>query len=188
MEITGLYYIENYLTEEELSTIKSMINDNKLDLKSISSSYKDSRRVKHYGYYYSYDKSSLISTDSIPSFIKNLIDGRINSYMIKDFNPQDFDQVIVNEYKSGQEMTYHIDNTKFFGSVVLCITIGESIPIKFKSGDVVKSITPKEGSMYILTKDARYKWMHSCRNDSNNTRHSLTFRTANNTFECSKIN
>lgn len=87
-----------------------------------------------------------------------------------------FDQVIINEYKPSQGIAPHIDHTGLFGSIIACITIGSSVPITFRKGDITKKIEIKEGSMYIMTKDSRYKWTHSLTNKSKDIRYSITYR------------
>ncbi len=87
-------------------------------------------------------------------------------------------QIIINEYKPGQQIAYHTDHIKLFGPVIACITIGQSIPIYFRKA-VVKQLDIKSGSMYIMTGEARYEWQHSLKNNTQDTRYSITYRTAN---------
>jgi alkylated DNA repair dioxygenase AlkB len=175
--INGLYYIPNYLKNSEINILLDKIN-NETNLLPISSS-ENSRRVAHYGYFYSYDRSGLKPADAIPNYLTKLTcSSRINS-LVKNLITNEFDQVIINEYQPNQQIFYHTDHVKLFGPIIACITVGESVPIKFKLGDCVKKINVEEGSMYIMTGDARYKWKHSLRNNTNNIRYSITYRTIN---------
>ncbi len=175
--VNGLFYIPNYISKTELSILKNLIiNDIKLE--PISSN-KKSRRVAHYGFYYSYDHSGLKTAEAIPDNLKDIVNPtRINN-LIGDLIDKEFEQVIINEYQPGQQISYHTDHNNLFGPIIACITIGESVPIKFKLDDIVKKIDVAEGSMYIMTCDARYKWKHALQNNKKDTRYSITYRTIN---------
>jgi len=173
--INGLYYIPNFLTNNELDIIKNKLNS-EIELESIFG--KTSRRIVHYGYYYSYNRSDLKVAPAIPEYLSRLVDpDRINNIIGENIIIKKYDQLIINEYNPDQKITYHTDHTKQFGPIIMCITVGQSVPIKFKKGDIIKSINIQEGSMYIMSGDARYKWQHSLKNSTNQTRYSLTFRT-----------
>jgi len=177
--IKGLWYIENYLSLDELSTIKKKL---KKDIKSepITNSSM-SGMVAHYGYYYSYDRSGLSVAPAIPDYLRKLIDPtRINDLVGANLITEKFEQLIINEYKPGQQIAYHTDHVKQFGPIIACITVGQAIPIKFKLDQKEKIIDVKEGSMYIMTGDARYQWKHSLKNNTDDNRYSLTYRTLNN--------
>lgn len=167
--IFGLFYIEDYLSEEKLNKIKKYLNE--LEFSAISSA-NNSRRVAHFGYYYSYDRTGLTPAPAIPEFLNDLV----NDIEITSKGFTTFDQVIINEYKPGQGIAPHTDHTKLFGPIIACITIGSSVPITFRNGDITKKLYIKEGSMYIMTKDSRYKWTHSLTNKSKDTRYSITYR------------
>ena len=168
-DIPGLWYIENYLSESESQEFKNyMVN---VKLEPISNA-PTSRRVAHFGYYYSYDKSGLKPATSIPEWLSDLIDPNLPV-------SADFNQIIINEYKPGQQIAYHTDHLQLFGPVIACVTVGESIPISFRHDNIVKKLNIKSGSMYIMTKDSRYLWQHSLKNNTSNTRYSITYRTVN---------
>ena len=179
-DIKGLWYIPNYLSSNELIMLKEKII-NEVELNPISNKSSNSRRVAHYGYFYSYDKTGLKPAAPIPDFLKNLAtQSRIEQTVggVWKHN-NEFDQVIINEYSFGQQIAYHVDHTKLFGPIVACITVGKAVPINFKLGDDIKTITIDEGSMYIMTADARYKWQHGLKNNFEENRYSITFRTIN---------
>ena len=166
--INGLYYIENYLDEYNLNDVKKFIQN--VNLEHIGN--RASRRVAHYGYYYSYDRSGLKTAPQIPVELNNLI-------YLPLLNDVNFDQIIINEYKPGQKIAYHTDHQTLFGPIIACITVGQEVPIYFKYGKEIKQVIPKEGSMYIMTGEGRYKWQHMSNNDTSGTRYSITYRTIN---------
>jgi len=168
-DISGLFYIEDYLSEEKINEVKKYLN--KLDFSAISNAT-NSRRVAHFGYYYSYDRTGLTCAPTIPDFLNVLVD----DVEITGKGFIEFDQVIINEYKPGQGIAPHTDHTKLFGPIIACITIGSSVPITFRNGNITKKLEIKEGSMYIMTKDSRYKWTHSLTNKSKDVRYSITYR------------
>ncbi|XWV25544.1 2Og-Fe(II) oxygenase [Tupanvirus deep ocean] len=178
--IEGLWYITNYLTPDELNNVKEKIDNGDIKLEPISKKFK-SRRVAHYGYYYSYDRTGLKTAPSIPDYLDRLasVDKINNLVGEKIINDTKFDQVIINEYEPGQQIAYHTDHIKLFGPIVACITVGQAVPINFKLGNTIKTINVEEGSMYIMTCDARYKWQHSLKNNLNENRYSITYRTVN---------
>lgn len=173
--IKGLYYIENYLSTKELDKIKEKLADIEWTPIFKGDHY---RRVKQYGYSYSYNRSGLTIAPKIPEFLSELVDTkRINEHLKEDLLGKEFEQVIINEFKPNQMIDYHIDNIKQFGPIVASITIGQAVPVKFKKDDEIISVDIAEESMYLMTGDARYEWQHSLRNNTLNDRYSLTFRT-----------
>lgn len=177
--INGLWYIKNYLSPIEIYSLKEKILVDQVKFEPITNST-NSRRVAHFGYYYSYDRSGLKEAPAIPDALSSIVDGcRINKLLGKNIIAEDFEQLIINEYKSSQQIAYHIDHVKQFGPVIACITIGQAVPISFKLGDTIKSVDIEEGSMYIMTGDSRYKWRHSLVNKNESNRYSLTYRTIN---------
>lgn len=178
MDIKGLIYIDNYLPQNLIDEIRSIIFSGQIEFKCITSN-PNSRRVKHYGYNYSYNRAGLKVADPIPDFINKLISYELRNYLKEHTMKDNFDQVIINEYRPKEKISYHIDNPKQFGEIIACITIGEPVPIKFKLEKEVKTLIPNEGSIYVLTEDARYKWSHSSTNNTKGVRYSITFRTIN---------
>lgn len=181
--IKGLYYVENYLSKSEIDMIMGNIK-NSIKFEHIYNA--KSRRVAHYGYYYSYNRSGLNPAPPIPNYLADLVcPNRISEIFDQDQSqsqPQPttiFDQLIINEYHPNQQIAPHIDHVKQFGPIIACISIGQDVPITFSNGQSTDiNINIKSGSIYIMTGDARYKYKHSLKNTGNSTRYSLTYRTA----------
>ncbi|AGC02280.1 2OG-Fe(II)oxygenase [Acanthamoeba polyphaga moumouvirus] len=174
--IQGLWYVENYLSIDLHNNILDLLKE--INFEPIGKNY-NSRRVAHFGYYYSYNKSGLKTAPAIPEYLQNLVPSdKINNTIKKDLLDKEFNQLIINEYKSNQQISYHTDHKTQFGPIIACITIGESVPIMFKNNHTIKTLDVKKGSLYIMTGESRYIWQHSLKNNSENTRYSLTFRTA----------
>ncbi len=169
--IKGLIYEDNFLTDEEEKNLMDFINKQKW-------SNKLSRRTQHYGYEYSYNKKNTIDkTDPIPPEFNFILD-KLNNKFNKNF-----DQLIINEYKPGQGISPHIDNTELFDDTIISISLGSTYPMTFSFNNKHYSKRLKRKSLVGLTEDARYKWYHSISQKKSDdgvdrgTRISLTFRT-----------
>jgi alkylated DNA repair dioxygenase AlkB len=191
--IKGLYYIPNYLTQQQYDNIMTnlLISTNW----STVGSSTNSRRVLQYGYSYAYNRSGIEKIEPIPELYKNLIDiDNINNILgIKLLDNNNFQQLIVNEYKPGQGIYKHIDHTKYFGPIILCITCGSGVNMEFSINDQIINFYVKPYSMYIMSGDARHLWKHGIKATSNDviiennkknkvkrgTRYSITFRSVN---------
>jgi alkylated DNA repair dioxygenase AlkB len=106
-KVPGLFYAENIMTNEEENEIISEINKNEWldDL---------SRRVQHYGYKYDYKKRRIDKNDylgELPIWTKNLENKIFNLINKSDIEIiyYHFDQLIINEYKSNQGISAHVD-------------------------------------------------------------------------------
>jgi hypothetical protein len=62
-DIQGLYYIPHYLTNEEIKMLKDNFV-NKYHFEPITN-YPYSRKVAHFGYFYSYDHSGLKKAEEV---------------------------------------------------------------------------------------------------------------------------
>lgn len=181
-KIHGLYYAENILTiEEENELLKELNKENWLN--------ELSRRVQHYGYKYDYKKRKIDKNDflgELPTWTKKLEDKIFN--LIQNSNIEipytKFDQLIVNEYKSNQGISAHIDCVPCFMDGIVSVTTGNFGTMTFQKVDSNETIDFKlrRRSVAILTKDSRYKWTHEIAKGKNKNfgnldpRISLTFR------------
>jgi alkylated DNA repair dioxygenase AlkB len=172
--INGLIYEDNFLTDEEEKNLIKFINKQKW-------SEKLTRRTQHYGFEYSYDKkNTIIKTEDIPQEFKFIVD-KLNNKFNKIF-----DQLIINEYKPGQGISPHIDNTELFDDTIVSISLGSTYPMIFSLGNNSYLKKLKKKSLVGLTGDARYKWFHSIPSRKSDDgvdrgiRISLTFRIMKN--------
>jgi alkylated DNA repair dioxygenase AlkB len=176
--IQGLWYIPHYLTQDEINILKENIN-NKYQFEPISNTAY-SRRVSHYGYFYSYNHSGLKSADALPNELKELMTPeRINKMTNEIVFTTAFNQIIINEYKPKQKISAHTDHVKLFGPIVACLTLGSSVPIQFTFKDQTIFVPVDEGSLYIMTGESRYQWKHQLQNNTKETRYSITYRHIN---------
>lgn len=173
----GLYYFDNliidpYLIRQIEKFLKSDEFENQLFPVGKS---ENSRKVVHYGYSYDYKKGT--NTDNVPEMpdvIRYLRD-KIACILIDDqyIDPEDMNQCIINRYLPGQGIAPHIDSDEF-GDYIACFTFCGGRELEFArevksessessdSSDIYKVYT-KPGSLYVMSKDARYKYKHSMR-------------------------
>jgi alkylated DNA repair dioxygenase AlkB len=177
---SGLYYIPNFISEEEIQYIQNFLNDNEDKFKPIYG--RNTRKVLQYGYQYNYRKNTdtqLNKLDEIPDFLSKLINKNMTYYGVGCDEHNIYNQLIINKYEHKQCISKHIDDTKYFGPVICCLTIGCSTDIVFTYQNKKEIINVDVGSLYIMSGDSRYKWYHQTKtnNDKNLARYSLTFRT-----------
>ena len=152
--IKGLLYIPDYITASEetqlIKTINKQLWDNSLK-----------RRVQHYGYRYDY-KARNVTPDmyigKLPKWLNDL------ATRIKDDGLCDdvLDQVIINEYQTGQGIAPHIDCEKCFGPRIFSISLGSQAVMEFtRTGKPKKEILLSPRSLVMLYSEARSVWRHS---------------------------
>lgn len=152
LKIEGLTLIEDFISPEEEQLLINLIDKSAWNLTL-------SRRTQHYGYEYSYTKTSLAPAEPIPELMQFLIE-KINS-VFKLTQP--INQCIVNEYMPGQGIAAHTDSN-VFGNTVISISLSSNVIMEFakatKAPDKREHLL-KRRSCLILQGDARYKWRHS---------------------------
>lgn len=146
----GLTYIKNFISVEEETLLLEFINKETwlTDLK---------RRVQHYGYKYDYKKRNIdlsMFIGSLPEWSKFLTDKFVSLNMLNA------DQLIVNEYLVGQGISDHIDCEPCFGENIISISLGSTCVMNFKNGIEKEELFLEQGSLLLLSGDARYKWTH----------------------------
>lgn len=155
IDISGLTYISAYIDLETQSQLLAHIDASPwlTDLK---------RRVQHYGYRYDY-KTRGLNKDSylgpLPAWLQPICQKLHDDSIF----PQAPDQVIVNEYEPGQGISAHIDCVPCFDDTIASLSLGSTCVMDFanpKTG-AKKSILLEEGSLIILTGEARYEWTHA---------------------------
>lgn len=171
--INGLEYKENVIDEKKEDALVRNIYS-----KPWSTALK--RRVQHYGFEYDYKTRSVKYPNTalkIPKFIHDLAN---------ELKIENFDQVIINEYKPGEGITHHIDNVKCFDKKIYSLSLLSPTMMEFKKGNDKKQLYLQPRSLICMTDDARYNWTHCIPNKKEDlidgkivvrtTRVSITFR------------
>lgn len=166
LNIIGLKLIENFITESEESELIKNIN-NHTWLNDLT------RRVQHYGYRYDYKcrkVTNLGGKNNFPNWLSDL-----NNKVYKELS-FDYNSCIINEYKSNQGITKHID-ASCFADNILTLSLNENDEIEFQKNNTKETIFLKRRTCLILSDEARYKWTHCIKNRIRiNPRISITFR------------
>jgi len=175
-QIPGLYYVANYITQDEESELMTYFTSTK-EWKGISK-HQSSRQVIQYGYDYPYDsKSTIKKTEAIPQFLLDLVKPeRVNKIINEELLKTEMEQLIINKYEENQKISPHIDHVKYFGDVIVCITLGHGTDAIFTQNNKQIKIPLAKNSIYIMSDDARYKWTHEMKQITGK-RISLTYRT-----------
>ncbi|KAK0491593.1 hypothetical protein IW261DRAFT_97844 [Armillaria novae-zelandiae] len=71
-------------------------------------------------------------------------------------------QAIINRYDPGEGITAHVDLLKRFGDGIVGVSFGSGCVMQFASGseDEAYGVYLPEGSIIVMSGDARYKWTH----------------------------
>lgn len=146
----GLIYQSDYLNDTEIESLKDFLSE--LDLIGVSEN-PNSRKVKHYGFKYSYRSRTVDEeTEEMPELISNLAD-RLSEEFDRKFN-----QCIINRYLPGQGISPHTDNF-LYGDTIACITIGVR-ELEFNWVPTVYKLITESGSLYVMTGESRDRWKH----------------------------
>lgn len=181
INIEGLNYIEEYISEiEEINLI------NKIDENEWSNEL--SRRVQHYGYKYDYKTRRInekMKIGEIPDWLEKFCRRLFEDKYFEEVP----DQVIINEYEPGQGIASHIDCEPCFKETIVSLSLNSDCLMLFtKKFDIKnkKELYLRRRSIIFLSDDARYEWLHGIekrKNDKVNgielprkRRVSLTFR------------
>lgn len=148
--ITGLEYIQNFITDVEEAALLQFVDGNAWD-------HSIKRRTQHYGYRYSYKSSDKIECiGDIPyelqEVAKLLLERRIFNIMPN--------QVIINEYLPGQGIAPHIDNTDYFSDTICSLSLISPYQMDFIRDTKKFDKILEPCSLLVLMRDARYKWQH----------------------------
>ena len=173
VDIEGLYYIDNVIIKENI--LELIDNDNVVEWNAISNS-PNSRKVKHYGYKYNYQSSTVKEkAPNLPEYLNDYVDILNNLIIAINLPNTVFNQCILNNYEIDQCISKHIDSLEF-GPIIGCFTLGYSGIMRFSKDNIKYDIEVKPNSLYIMSSDARYLWTHEMLKNKNGRRISITFR------------
>lgn len=174
----GLVFIPDFLSEKEEQKLLSFIQHLSFnEFKLFDNPAK--RTVKSFGYNYSFETRELTVGDPFP---KELIDLSNLCAQVLDVPPYEIFQCLVSKYPPQATIGWHTD-VLAFGSKVIGISLASPCVMRFqrKENDKRKvfEIQLPPRSLYLLSKEARYKWQHSIP-PTPALRYSITFRTLKN--------
>jgi alkylated DNA repair dioxygenase AlkB len=153
--IPGLHYIPNFLTQNE--------HDKALDIiKSNPFVNVVQRRQQFYG-----NTSETLPIEQFQWILDKLYAAKILDYVPDGVFELDRSneptQLLVTEYVKNQGIGYHIEDSKYFGDVIVTLSFLNPIYISFKkekTSEQEEKLLLEPKSMLVLKGDARYSWFH----------------------------
>jgi len=133
------------------------------------------RRVRHFGWSYTYDSARIGPGPEIPEF---LLPVRARLAAFASVAPEHLAEALVTEYPAGAGIGWHRDAPAF--GIVAAVSLGSSCRMRFRRGKVGDwetaegTLAPR--SAYAITGEARSGWQHGIP-AAVDTRWSITFRT-----------
>jgi alkylated DNA repair dioxygenase AlkB len=162
--IQGLYIIDDIIDDIEEEKLKRGANEGDWD--SVGYNSEKSRRIQHFGYKYNYRSRSVGKDDylgKLPEWSTSIEDKIMEIPVVKQLQKNRPNQLIVNEYKPGQGISWHTDaNT--FDDPVITLSTGGSCIFEMRHPDINDN-TPielflKPKTLVVMTGDSRWKWQH----------------------------
>jgi alkylated DNA repair dioxygenase AlkB len=170
----GLIYKADFLTvqeERDLLALLQTLPFYEFKLHGVAAK----RRVLHFGLRYAIDSRVLSAAPEIPSQFEP-IRHRVTAFA--GVAPDDFSQILVNEYRPGAGVGWHHDSPLF--GIVAGISLGATSTMRFQHGSGEQRRTSElelpSRSIYLLTGEARNLWQHRIP-PVRELRYSITFRT-----------
>ena len=183
-EISGLFIFPNYINAAEEQQLLNMVDAGTWSYAGIKNS---SRRVQHFGWVYNYKSRNIKPSDYIgplPEWAE-LLAQRLYRERLMPFVA---DQLIINEYTSGQGISPHTDSPESFRDTIVSISLIESWTMQFSrrlKGQAHPVLMPARSAL-VLSGESRSAWLHEIRKRKRdesgqirNRRVSLTFRKIN---------
>jgi alkylated DNA repair dioxygenase AlkB len=180
-EIPGLYIIPDFVSAAEEHELLNRFDSGYWSYVGSKSS---SRRVQHYGWIYNYKSRSVKPSDyigALPEWAESLAQRLYREELM----PYVADQLIINEYTSGQGISAHADSPESFRDTIVSISLLESWTMQFSrslKGPSHPVLMPSRSAL-VMSGESRGSWLHEIRkrkkDESGSTRIrrvSLTFR------------
>jgi len=179
----GFVYRDDLITRaEEVALLEQMQS---LPFKPFEfQGYLGKRRVVSFGWRYDYDRMALLGSTPLPDFLLPL---RQIAADFAGLQPDDLQQVLINEYDTGAGVGWHRDRGMF--EDVIGISLGSACRFRFRhateddgradrrEADRWARLSPvlQPRSAYIMRGPARWMWEHSVP-PVPALRYSITFR------------
>jgi alkylated DNA repair dioxygenase AlkB len=133
------------------------------------------RRVLHFGLRYALESRVLSTAPGIPSEFEPI---RRRAADFAGIAPDEFSQILVNEYRPGAGIGWHHDSPAF--GIVAGISLGATCVMRFQEGSGAQrrasELELPSRSIYLLTHEARNLWQHRIA-PIHELRYSITMRT-----------
>jgi alkylated DNA repair dioxygenase AlkB len=173
-EPRGFRYRQEIVSEEEEAALVASLGE--LNLKPFEfHGHVGNRRVGSFGLKYDYGRRAVEPASAMPAFLDDLL---IRVAEFAGYEPDEFQQVGVNEYRAGAGIGWHKDKPQF--GIVVGVSLLAPATMRFRRVNGARwdriSHTVMPRSIYTLSGEARTEWEHSIPPLAE-LRYSVTFRT-----------
>merc|ERR1712137_594641 len=163
MEIPGMLYFPNYVTEEEEQRLLELIDGRPWN-------HDICRRTQYYGYTYYHTRQNILTLQPVDqpqthtgelSDMQFILDRMIADRIFPDDHPPT--QVLVNEYLNNMCIKGHLDNVDAFGDVIVSLSLNAPAYMTMRAcddPDKVMKVLMEPRSAFIMTGDSRFLWRH----------------------------
>ena len=170
----GLIFKSDFLTvqeERDLFALLQTLPFHEFKLHGVAAK----RRVLHFGLRYALESRVLSTAPEIPSQFEPI---RRRAAAFAGIAPNEFSQILVNEYRPGAGIGWHHDSPAF--GIVAGISLAATCTMRFQEGSAEQRRTSAQElpsrSIYLLTGEARNLWQHRIA-PIGELRYSITMRT-----------
>ncbi|KAJ1961340.1 hypothetical protein GGI12_003302 [Dipsacomyces acuminosporus] len=203
-ESHGLYYMPDFITEEEAQQImQGILRDEEHEREQNGGSDKwykvQERYVKHYGHSFDYHlkhvgSAEMTASVELPAWVHPFIKRIQERLPIYNQEP---DQLTIQRYPAGSGISFHTDSHTSFTSMVVILSMGTPVQMDFRkpaANHALTTIDLEPRSLVLMTGEARYGWEHAIRIRRSDLvdgkvrermeRWSITMRTINRRMTC----
>ena len=173
----GFSYTPDFLTKEEEAQLLEAITTIELHT-FLFQGYEAKRKVRSFGYDYSFNKRVLTKGEDIPDIFQPLVNRVANHLKLQI---QQFAEILVTEYPVGSVINWHRDAPPF--DLIAGVSLKSDCVFKLRPHDKQKqgrkailSIPVKRRSLYVMQHESRTEWQHSTA-PVESVRYSITLRT-----------
>ncbi len=133
------------------------------------------RRIKQFGWHYSFGSYQLTPADPIPQAFANI---GFRAAALAGLDASEWAEALLTEYPAGSGIGWHRDAPAF--GIVAGISLQGACRMRFQTGAgparVTSAVELPPRSLYLLTGEVRTKWQHMIP-PTRELRYSITFRT-----------
>ena len=170
----GFVYQPDFITEDEERALVAQMASMDFGLVTMRG-VTAKRRVRQYGWRYSFESSRVSPGPELPDFLLPLRD---RAARLAAVEPDALSEALVTEYPERAAIGWHRD-APMFGDVT-GISLGTACRMRFRRGPARARETAElelaPRSVYVLSGAARWSWQHSIPTTKAD-RYSVTFRT-----------
>eukprot|EP00485_Elphidium_margaritaceum_P001322 CAMPEP_0202701092 /NCGR_PEP_ID=MMETSP1385-20130828/14195_1 /ASSEMBLY_ACC=CAM_ASM_000861 /TAXON_ID=933848 /ORGANISM="Elphidium margaritaceum" /LENGTH=384 /DNA_ID=CAMNT_0049358421 /DNA_START=16 /DNA_END=1167 /DNA_ORIENTATION=- len=159
--ISGLFYVENYVTQQQHDSMVRIVNNNEWQKV-------ETRVVQHYGYrgvcvddeHASVSKIHRAPFHEIPSEMQCVVQRVLRDDLFGIPSDCDMQQLTVDNFPSFGGLHARLENIHCFDEYIICVSLLSEVVMHFThiESKQTKQLLLRPRSVLVLSGDARYKW------------------------------